>query len=228
MKKLTIFTFLLCLFQLLLFTNLQAQEKLEFLYVAPAGADTLNPEVTVLQTEQPVVINQPDRKRRPPRETISASVGLGRITSKIYFPGGELKGDKAGVEWKVEYNKVYNNGLGFGIQYSGFYKSLIEMTLTYIAPSFIGRIRVSDSIILKYGVGCGLFVYGTSGYRTYTGVGFDTNFGGEWMIAKHIGIGLEVQSILGLLPSQENVNLKENETSGINRINIQFGPRFYF
>lgn len=129
------------------------------------------------------------KKRQAPANTIGMDVGIGHVYSKIYTPYGTYSG-KNGVDWKLEYNRVYGNGIGFGLQYSGFKAGFSEggyMLLTYITLSFIGRVKLSDAWILKYGVGIGYFGYNDSGKSTLSGVGIDTNVGVEYMLSKHVG-----------------------------------------
>lgn len=167
-------------------------------------------------------------KRRAPTNTLTISVGPGYVTSEIYTPDRTYKG-KAGLEWKAEYNRIFKNGMGFGLQYSGFranFEQDIYMSISYFAPSFIGRKKLGESWIIKYGVGMGLFLYNDSGFETHAGFGMDVNFGGEYMVSKSVGIGLEVQAISGSISRQEQ--LPDDVKSGIARINMQGGIRFYF
>lgn len=188
-----------------------------------------NPVADAIEAKH-MVLEEQMKKRQAPAHTIGMDVGIGRVYSKIYTPFRTYSG-KSGVDWKLEYNRVYRNGLGFGLQYSGFRANFSEggyMLLTYIAPSFIGRVKLSDAWILKYGVGIGYFGYNDSGESTLSGVGIDVNVGVEYMIGKHVGLGIEAQSLSSYLPEQAEVALGEDEHSGISRINIKGGIRFYF
>lgn len=170
------------------------------------------------------------KKRQAPTHTISFSYGYGYVYSQIETPNKTYKG-KSGADWKLEYNWVHRTGFGFGLQYSGFRTDFpIEgyMALTYIAPSFIGRIKVGDAWILKYGIGMGYFRYNDSGYETLSGLGVDVSVGAEYMVSKNVGLGIDLQSISGNLPEQSEILLDANKRSGIARINIQGGVKFYF
>lgn len=176
-----------------------------------------------------IALEEKMKKRQVPANTVGLDVGIGYVYSKIYTPYRTYRG-KSGVDWKLEYNRVYRNGLGFGLQYSGFRTNFLGggyMLLAYIAPSFIGRVKLSDVWILKYGIGIGYFGYSDSG-DILSGVGLDVNIGAEYMVSKHVGLGIEVQSLSSYLSGQEGVTLGEDEHSGISRINIKGGVRFYF
>lgn len=192
-------------------------------------AQAPSPIAEAIEAEH-VALGEQLKKRQAPANTISLDAGIGRVYSKIYTPYRTYNG-KNGVDWKLEYNRVYRNGIGFGLQYSGFRAGFSEggyMLLTYIAPSFIGRVKLSDVWMLKYGVGIGYFAYSDSGKSVYSGVGFDINVGVEYMISKHVGLGIEAQSLSSYLQQQAEVELGEDEHSGISRINIKGGIRFYF
>lgn len=187
-----------------------------------------NPIADAIEAKH-IALEEKMKKRQAPANTIGLDVGIGCVYSKIYTPYRTYNG-KNGLDWKLEYNRVYRNGLGFGLQYSGFRTSFSEggyMLLTYIAPSFIGRVKLADAWILKYGIGIGYFGYSDSG-DILSGVGLDVNIGAEYMVSKHVGLGVEVQSLSSYLSRQEGVTLGEDEHSGISRINIKGGVRFYF
>lgn len=170
------------------------------------------------------------RKHQAPTNTVSLNIGYGYIYSSIYTPSQTYKG-KSGLDWKLEYNWVHRSGMGFGLQYSGFRAIFPEegyMALIYIAPSFIGRTKCADAWILRYGVGIGYFGYVDLLYETLSGVGCDVSLGVEYMVSKHVGLGIDLQSVYGSLPEQDGVKLAKDEHSGISRINIQGGVRIYF
>ncbi len=167
-----------------------------------------------------------EKDHRAPSNTFEASIGYGWITSDIYSSTGEKYGTKGGMEWNLEYNHVFRSGFGFGLQYSGCKVSIPEgdMSLSYVAPSMVLR-RKMDNWIFKCGVGVGAFFYSQSGYNT-TRLGVSTTLGMEYMVAKSVGLGLSVNAIGASLPEQEG--LPEDQTSGIGRLNVTGGIRFYF
>ena len=61
-----------------------------------------------------------------------------------------------------------------------------------------------------------------------TGFGGHLTIGVEYMLSKNIGLGATTSYVSGSLPNEDDMNLKENERSGINRFNLLGGLRFYF
>lgn len=163
-----------------------------------------------------------------PSNTLEANVGYGWITSALYSVTGEKYKGKGGMEWGIAYDHVFRSGFGFGAQYAGCRVTLPDgdMNLSYIAPSFVLRER-NKHWILKCAVGAGAFIFSQGGYRV-TRLGINATLGIEYMVSKSVGIGVSCNAINVSLPKQEGVDLGEEEHSGISRINLLGGARFYF
>lgn len=174
------------------------------------------------------VTNEERRKRMAPANTFEMSVGYGWITSRLYDYSGNSLGHKGGVEWRLGYEHVWKSGLGVGFQYSGYRAAFDEgnMVLSYLAPELVGRTKL-NKWILKYGVGFGLLLYHEPN-NDMTGFGGHLTIGVEYMLSKNIGLGATTSYVSGSLPNEDDMNLKENERSGINRFNLLGGLRFYF
>ncbi len=168
------------------------------------------------------------KERRAPLNTITANVGYGWITSKLYSSFGQSYKSKGGMEWKLEYDRVFSKGLGFGLQYSGFKASLPDgdLRLSYLAPSFLIRSKYKNWVF-KYGIGLGVFIYDDEYYH-FTRLGTNLDLGMEYMLNKHVGLGISTSCIGASLPKQEGAKYDKDESSGISRINVQGGIRFYF
>lgn len=175
-----------------------------------------------------VVVKEQKEKRRAPASTFEASIGYGWITSKLYDPDGKSLGSKGGLEWKLSYEYTWSSGWGIGLQYSGFKTSFPggDMMLSYIAPEWVARYRW-NKWIMKAGLGVGVFLYHEPFYNS-TGVGAHVTIGMEYMIDTHWGIGVTANTVNGSLPDRSEVKLKDNERSGITRINVLGGIRYYF
>lgn len=199
------------------------------LYLKDLETDSLKPNpVQEMIDSKLKTIQENRKKRRAPANTIEVSLGPGWITSEILGANDKKIDLKSGLEWKLSYEHIWNKGLGIGLQYSSYKVSFPEgdIKLSYIAPEFTGRIK-ADKWILKYGVGIGLALYSDPYYKT-EGVGVSLSFGAEYMVSKNIGLGITTNYITSSLPSQNKANKKEDERSGINRINLLGGLRFYF
>lgn len=175
-----------------------------------------------------VIANEQRERRKVPANTFEASIGYGWLVSKLYDANGHSLGSKGGVDWKLSYEYTWGSGWGVGMQYSGFKMSSSEadMMLSYIAPELVSRTKI-NKWILKASLGVGLFIYDDSVYKT-SGVGYHASIGAEYMISKNWGVGLTLNTISASLPSQADFKLKENERSGISRINAIGGLRYYF
>lgn len=175
-----------------------------------------------------VITRKRKASRRVSPHTFEASIGYGWVDSKLYDMNGESLGFKGGLDWKLSYEYAWSSGWGVGVQYSGSRTSFEggDMMLSYIAPELLMRARF-NRWILKWGLGVGLFLYDDSYYNA-SGVGMHVNLGMEYMLSDHWGIGLSFNTINASLPNQEGVKLKDNERSGISRLNALGGLRYYF
>ena len=176
-----------------------------------------------------VAVREEKEKRRAPANTFEASFGYGWVTSKMYDINGATLDSKGGIDWKLAYEYTWSNGMGIGLQYSGFRKSFSDggdMTFSYIAPEWVGRSKF-DRWILKSGLGMGVFLYHDPLYSA-TGFGFHATVGVEYMLSANWGLGLTLNGISGSLPKQDWMLLKEDERCGITRFNLLGGLRYYF
>jgi len=174
-------------------------------------------------------IEEQAEEHRAPKNTITVSMGYGVITSKIYnYSNGEVYNSKGGLDWRIQYERIYNKGIGFGLMYSGFKTSFPDIEgnvmLSYFAPSFVGAYK-TKAWILRYGLGIGYFHYNEKFYST-GGVGFNYDLSAEYMISENIGLGFTMSGISSSL--NQDIDLPGNERHGINRINFLGGLRFYF
>lgn len=166
--------------------------------------------------------------RRAPANTFEGSIGYGWITSSIYDADGYSMGSKSGLEWKFSYEYTWSNNWGVGLQYSGFRTSFPggNMTLSYIAPEWVARYRW-NKLILKAGLGIGAFLYHEPFYNS-AGVGAHVTVGLEYMLTNHWGVGVSLNTVNGTLPDRGDVILNDNERTGVSRINVLGGLRYYF
>lgn len=202
------------------------------LYLKDNVVDTLRANPVQYAIDMNFVVardkKQPERRGPAPANTFEVSLGYGWISSKIYDANNVSLGSKSGLEWKLGYEHIWTSGWGVGMQYSGFKAELPggDMVLSYLAPEVTLRTKF-NKWILKCGVGMGLFLYNEPYYST---AGFGTHIivGVEYMLSSHVGLGVSASSIASNLPKRDGVELKKDEKSGINRVNVLGGLRFYF
>lgn len=190
-----------------------------------------NPVVEVMNAnrENKVEVRE---KKEVPRFALSAYWGGGFIISKILTPFGKAD-SKASMEWGAELEHIYNKGAGYSIQYSGAQSSFFSgytMLQTYIAPSAIYKCR-SDNWLFKFGIGVGYFNIKESfeRQRLYSsGFGVNCDFAAECMLTKHLGLGISLGMLKGILPGGNTGDLKPDELPGIMRIKALIGIHYNF
>ena len=80
-------------------------------------------------------------------------------------------------------------------------------------------------------IGRGYFSYRESarGIReSLSGVGYNFSLGAEYLLSKHVGVGLNIGYVGGSLPKQENVSYDKGDYSGLFRLTFDAGVRFHF
>ncbi len=187
-------------------------------------------ETTVSEPETLASINREywkevQARRRAPRNTFEVSAGYGWITSNLYSADGYKLNDKGGMEVKLAYDRVFGPGLGFGLVYSGFFGNIggADLKLNYFAPAFVGRNKFGNWN-LKYGLGFGFFMYDDE-YQHFNRLGYHYEVGIEYMVSPKMGVGISTSSVGATLPEQDGL---KDDVSGIVRINVMGGLRFYF
>lgn len=180
-----------------------------------------------------------ERRMRPSAHTIYANIGYAWITSKFYLPTGASGNPKNGLDWQIGYEWVSKTGIGCGLMYSGYSSSYdisnnkINVGLTYIAPQFILKQKLSEKWQFREAFGFGYFGYRESLKDESVSLSrFGLNFalGAEYVLSEHVGIGANIGYIGGRLPEQENTsyNQSDDEKAGIFRLTLDAGIRFYF
>ena len=179
-----------------------------------------------------------ERRMQPTTNTIYANIGYAWITSKYYLPSGASGNPKNGLDWQVGYEWISKSGFGCGVMYSGYQSSYdissntINVGLTYIAPQFAMKQKVSEKWQFRESVGLGYFNYRESlkgKSASLSGVGYNFSLGVEYLLSNHVGIGANLGYLGGSLPEQDtNYNKPKDERTGIFRLTLDAGIRFYF
>lgn len=194
-------------------------------------------EETAFTSTVPDVSTRQNKAKEPfQHSTIFANIGYGVMTSKFYLPQGTTGNPKNGMDWQLGYEWVSRSGFGAGLLYSGYKSSYtysgldINLGLTYIAPQFVMK-QMVNRWILQENLGLGYFDYreSTKGESTsLSGLGFNVSLGAEYLLSKHIGIGVNLGYIGGSLPEQKYIEYGKDEHSGIFRLCMDAGVRFHF
>ena len=192
------------------------------------------------------------QSNEPPSNVIKVSGGLDFVTSKIYYPENRYQGSKVkasswkpGVSALVEYEHFWKSGWGFGVnliyndtRYSqeGRLNENPSLALrsVYIGPSLVYSGCFNDHWRVECGYGLG---YGFLGgdLAENDGLGMMFKAGIEYMVTPHFGLGVELNELV--VYTKEDNSTEEfkrlypsesNFTSGISRLGLAAGVRFYF
>lgn len=184
--------------------------------------------------EARIVHEDQRRKMASPTHTFSLNMGYSGIISKYYVPSGTTGNPKSGFNWSLGYDWVSKRNWGVGILYSGYKSSYaveglhVNVYTHYIAPEFVFKQKLSEKWILNETFGLGYAAYREkSDHLVYglNGLGCHLDIGTEYMLQEHIGLGLNI----GYISSNFNQEYAdENESTGIYRLHLNAGIRFYF
>ena len=180
-----------------------------------------------------------EKRMRPTPHTIYANIGYAWMTSKFYLPSGASGNPKNGLDWQIGYEWVSKSGFGCGLLYSGYRSSYdissnsINVGLTYVAPQFVLKQKISEKWQFREVLGLGYFGYRESlkgESASCSGLGYNFALGAEYLLSDHVGIGANIGYIGGSLPDQKNAGYQksDDERSGIFRLSFDAGIRFYF
>lgn len=177
------------------------------------------------QTEPLTEIGDNIKSRRAPKHRISADYGYGWAISNMKSSSSN-KDNPDGSSFKVEYSYVLKNGIGFGLQYSGFKSSSFDMNLSYIAPVFAWRSQ-HNHWLCEFDAGIGVVIYDTETYHT-CGFGYNISLGAEYMVTKHIGLGASLNAVAMRMNEEKGVKNNNNNKGVVYHPSLLAGVRFYF
>jgi len=183
-----------------------------------------------------------------PSDIIKLSGGLSLILSNVYlenqFENKVMRSNwRPGISALLEYEHIFKSGWGFGLnviyndtRYKNTYKNSAKKNLAlrqvYLGPSVVRRNLIGYRWLVEgvFGIGYshlgGDFLDGTSG------LGFMLKGGVEYMLSKHVGIGVEMNDVIAITGENNDDLMKkyseDNSWSGSFRIDFAAGIRFYF
>jgi opacity protein-like surface antigen len=174
-----------------------------------------------------------------------------------------IKGLKSGFHLGVDGGFFFNRNYGCGLKYAYFNTNneLDNVTVTdrfgqqktglmkdnihihYIAPAFYSRFPVADNkLVFLAGASIGYLRYVDNAVlvddMTITGgtVGLGLDFGADYMITPHFGVGANLGLIGGSLnkvkyndgTGEVDVDLEDGQRENLSRLDISAGVRWYF
>lgn len=184
-----------------------------------------------------------------PRNVVKLSGGLDFVTSKVYLPVdwksfNQIKSVRwqPGVTASMEYQHFWKSGLGFGLnliyndtRYSvKNYGKKAAIRSIYAGPSLAYSGCFNKHWRVDCAIGGGYGELGGDLFNTYRGFGVLLKGGIEYMITRHFGVGAELSELYIFTNDDELKYLKDiipsasSDVSGLSRIGISAGMRFYF
>ena len=184
---------------------------------------------------------QPVTQEKALSNVFKASIGPGLIYSKVYTPNSVYSAQFCG-DTDLTYQHVWRRGWGFGINHAlnvANYNHEYLITQNYIGPSAVfAHRRGKFGFDVSAGIGYVYYVERMKAWdshnrvRTFkgteSGLGFYGQVGVEYIFSKHLGIGAQITTLRSAYPRPENDLVPEDESYGIQRINVLIGPRVYF
>ena len=171
-----------------------------------------------------------------PDNVIKLNVGPSWITSDMFdAETGKKYKTQSGVEFGIQYAHLWKSGWGIGVNFSHFKTSFprnTDVKMMFVGPSVVwSRMRTDKrrydcSLALGYARYSEKYHGGVSDSQDMFGASVD--LGIEYMISSHMGIGVQMTSLIMRKEKPEGVVLDKDESYGINRLNILGGLRFYF
>ena len=192
------------------------------------------------------------------RNIIKLSGGLDFVTSKMYLPENLYHGNQVvayswrpGVSVSADYEFLWKSGWGIGVNliYNDTHYSAkghvidqqtnerqkIDLSLTsiYIGPSVVYGGSFNEHWRAECALGMG---YGHLGGRLAenSGFGIMSKGGIEYLINRHFGVGVELNSLIIFTKDDYLEEIKKaypsesDVSSGVSRLGVSAGMRFHF
>lgn len=181
-----------------------------------------------------------ERLLNNPRDILQISAGPSWITSRIVTSAGYYD-SKLGFGLTADYQHLWRNGLGIGVNYMYYSTSFDEgfsVRMHYIGPSLVGSIMLGSNWRLNASLGLGYSYYKEYGdisydtlwmqdeYSAESALGTLAQMGIEYKLSKQVGIGLQINSLLMPMKKPDDYYLDYN-FYGIKRTDVLIGLRYY-
>ena len=183
-----------------------------------------------------------------PSDIVKLSGGLSFIISNVYIDNQyENKVMRSiwrpGISALLEYEHIFKSGWGFGLnviyndtRYKNTYinsaKKNLALRQIYLGPSVVRRSLIGNRWLVEGAFGIGYSHLGGDFLDGTSGLGFMLKGGVEYMLSKHVGIGVEMNDVIAITGENNDALIKkyseENSWSGTFRIDFAAGIRFYF
>ncbi len=171
-----------------------------------------------------------------PHDVVKVGVGPGWILSEFTTYNGTYK-RKMGFNVSADYQHIWNYGFGLGVNYQYFGTSFdndLKLKMHYIGPSLAASMKLGKKWIWDVQLGLGYTNYTESISNSYNSVsesisrmGVMAQMGVHYKMSDKIGIGLQLDSFRMSMERPEGIDTSKYDFYGIERMDLQFGLRFY-
>lgn len=168
-------------------------------------------------------------EREYPRHIISGHGGWAAVTSKIDL-GDKRYSTKTGTDWRIEYDRIFKSGIGFGISTQFFYTNFDSSfsrygEALYIGPSIVALHNIGKKWMLTSSLGFGYSCF-YDGNSTQHGTALDGNAGMDYKLSKSLAIGLGIGLNLSFMHKPKGYNVQE-DFYGIKRFYLMPAIKWY-
>lgn len=167
-----------------------------------------------------------EKRIKPANNIIKLSYGPGVLLS-TFFDYGETYNNATMLELSLDYEHVWNNGFGFGINALQNHCSKGNFNVFYIGPSFVYNYTTNKGIRLDTTCGIGYAANDFDYRKSRNGVGVFVSFSLDYMFTKHFGFGIEARDMItSYKKPKEFKNYKGRYA--IDWASVSLGVRYYF
>ena len=164
-----------------------------------------------------------------PSNVVTLNSGYAFLTSAMYDNMGNKYGALAGVNFNLQYEHVFKKGLSLGLRASYFETDMTngDLSLWSVAPTVGLYTAIGKRWILRGDVSVG-FISCDDTWSIERGTLVGVNLGTEYLVTRFLGVGFSASSETGFFPKRDGYYYGDSTFSGISRIALSVGLRFYF
>lgn len=173
------------------------------------------------------------KKHKLPFNIIKVNYGPTWITSRIYTESASYSNLSA-LNFELQYTHLWKTGWGCG--FSAF-QSHCDINsdydyngctnIFYVGPTLTYAYRTDKKWLWTMNYGLGYTSWDAD--DSYSGFAMTFNLGVDYMLTKHLGVGVEVNEYVGAFKAPKGWSKEhKNERYGISQIGLLAGMRWYF
>ena len=185
-----------------------------------------------LKEEAMKQLNRVKQTRNTPENIVKVNFGFSGMLSKFYLED-KVYSSKTGFDYSVAYQHLWQL-IGFELNFESAsfrFNKNYKNSITCFGPSLVLSQMFGKKFRYDFHVGVN-FAHYEEKYYGHTGSEnhaiFRLGWGLEYMLSKHLGLGVEMDYYSLKLNKPDDFQLSDNEFYGINRLNLTGGLRCYF